>query len=251
MKYIYGPVPSWRLGRSLGIDLISGEKRCSFDCSYCQLGNGNVQTFERKVFIKTGEIIKEFESLPKDLEYDYITFSGSGEPTLASNIGEVAAEIKKRSKKPIALLTNSTMLHDPLVRKELKNIDLVLAKLDASCEEILGKVNCGKGFDQIISGIKAFKKEYPQKLALQIIFTQKNIDDAEKIAKLAKEIEPKIVYIGTPTRECGEGPLPEEKINELERFFNPLLTKSVYSARKVDANPIDIKETKKRRPSDV
>ena len=203
MKYIYGPVASWRLGRSLGVDLISGDKYCSFDCLYCQVGNGNAKTLLRKVFIPTDEIIKEFESLPKDLEYDYITFSGTGEPTLALNIGEVAQEIKKRSSKPIALLTNSTTMSDPKVQEDLKSIDLVIAKLDAASDTVLKKMNQPGGdvdLARIIEGIKNFK----QGLALQVMITQKNIDDAANIARLAKEINPRIVYIGTPTRDCAE-----------------------------------------------
>lgn len=247
MKYIYGPVASWRLGRSLGIDLISGDKHCSFDCVYCQLGNGNTTTIERKVFIPTEEIIKEFETLPKDLEYDYITFSGSGEPTLALNIGEVARELKKLSNKPIALLTNSTTLTDPKVREDLKSIDLVIAKLDAGSDTVFKTINQPEerfNIDKIVDGIKALKRDF----AIQVMITTKNIDDAGNIVRLAKEISPKIVYIGTPTRECAEKALSKEKIDNIEKLFKPLLTKSVYSARKVDVISLDEAEVIKRRP---
>jgi len=254
MKYIYGPVSSWRLGRSLGIDLISGDKHCSFDCIYCQLGNGNSQTLERKIFIPTDQIVKEFESLPKDLEYDYITFSGCGEPTLASNIFDVAGEIKKRSQKPIALLTNSTLFSDPKVRKDIEGIDLIIAKLDASNEKIFQKVNQPVGgvcLSKIIEGIKAARADYPKKVALQIMFTAKNKEDAKNIAELAKEINPEIVYLGTPVRECGEEPLSKEELEKIEVFFNPLLTKSIYSATntKVKIESISREDVIRRRPN--
>ena len=94
MKYIYGSVPSWRLGRSLGVDLISGEKVCAFDCIYCQLGKTVRHLIKRGVFVPTSAIIKELESLPA-LDIDYITLSGTGEPTLAANLGEELSEIKE------------------------------------------------------------------------------------------------------------------------------------------------------------
>ncbi|OGC04309.1 hypothetical protein A2276_06890 [candidate division WOR-1 bacterium RIFOXYA12_FULL_43_27] len=254
MKYIYGPVPSWRLGSSLGIDLISGEKYCTFGCNYCQLGPspaGKRASLIRKVFIPTAEIIKEFDSLPKELYIDYITFSGSGEPTLASNLAEVAGEIKKRSKVPIALLTNSSLLQDPGVRRDLAQIDLILAKLDASNAKVFNKVNHpvpGIVFERIVEGIKAVKALYPEKLALQVMFSPVNKEDAEGIARLSKEIGPIKVFIGTPVRESADRPLGEKELGEIEKLFKPLKTVTVYSGKRPETSPLNEAETLKRRP---
>jgi len=126
-KYIYGPVPSWRLGSSLGIDPLSKDgKVCSFDCLYCQLGETKFLTDERKKFVPGEEVIGELDSLPT-LKIDYITFSGMGEPTLASNLGQMIKAIKKIRKEKIAVLTNSSLMHREDVQKDLFCADFVVA----------------------------------------------------------------------------------------------------------------------------
>jgi wyosine [tRNA(Phe)-imidazoG37] synthetase (radical SAM superfamily) len=250
MKYLYGPVPSWRLGRSLGVDLVSGKKTCTFDCIYCQLGGTVRLVAKRGVFVPTSEIIKELESLPP-LDIDYITLSGTAEPTLASNLSEVIAEIKKRFNKPVAVLTNSSLMYDPQVRKELALADKVVAKLDAPNEEIFKKVNRptqGITFNMIVEGIKKFNKEYPGKLALQVMFMYANINEAEAIAKLAKEIGPVEVEVNTPLRPCAVRPLPPEELQPVKRFFEPLKVYSVYDVKRPDVKPMDEVKTRERRP---
>jgi len=117
-KYIYGPVPSWRLGSSLGIDPLSAkDKICSFDCIYCQIGKTTIHTKKRKVFVSAEQLIEELKSLPP-VDIDYITFSGRGEPTLAKNLGEMIAEVKKIRKEPVAVLTNASLLYDKEVRED-------------------------------------------------------------------------------------------------------------------------------------
>jgi len=250
VKYIYGPVPSWRLGKSLGIDLISGEKSCTFDCIYCQLGKTVRHIIKRQVFIPTSAVIAEFEKLPK-LEIDYITLSGTGEPTLAANLGEMVSEIKKRSDKRVAVLTNSSLLHDPRVRKELGLADLVVAKLDAPNEEIFNTVNKptnGFTLHMVIEGIKKFNQEYPGKLALQIMFIPQNKDYARDLADLAKGIGPIEVQINTPLRPCPIKPLPPEELSKLKEIFKPLKVYSVYDVQRPETKPMDEREVKKRRP---
>ncbi|MCK5584343.1 MAG: radical SAM protein, partial [Elusimicrobiales bacterium] len=135
-KYIFGPVPSWRLGSSLGVDLISGtRKTCSFDCVYCQVGRTLKLSSRREVFVKKSEILKEIKSLPK-AKIDYITFSGMGEPTLAKNLGELIKAVKKVRPEKVAVLTNSSVLNRKDVRDELMEADFVIAKLDASNQKI-------------------------------------------------------------------------------------------------------------------
>ena len=250
MKYIYGPVPSWRLGRSLGVDLISGEKTCTFDCNYCQLGKTVRHIIKRGIFVPTSAIVKELESLP-ELEIDYITLSGTGEPTLAANLGEVISEIKKRFKQPVAVLTNSSLMHERQVRRELGLADLVVAKLDAPNEELFRTINRptnGITLSLVISGIKRFQEEYPGKLALQIMFVPQNKDHAADIAVLAKEIKPVEVEVNTPLRPCPVKPLPPEEISKIKELFKPLKVYSVYDVERPETKPMDEIETKKRRP---
>ena len=135
-SHIFGPVPSQRLGFSLGIDLVP-YKTCSFDCVYCQLRRTINKTIQREEYIPKNLILKELEeSITKGEEMDYITFSGSGEPTLNSKIGEMIREIKQMTDIPIAVLTNGSLLFEVEVRDELRNADLVLPSLDAVTQNI-------------------------------------------------------------------------------------------------------------------
>ncbi len=253
MKYIYGPVPSWRLGRSLGVDLVSGEKTCSFDCIYCQLGKTVRHIVKRQLFVPTSEIVKELESLPQ-LQLDYITLSGTGEPTLAANLGDVISEIKKRFRQPVAVLTNASLMYDKQVRKELGLADLVVAKLDAPNEEIFKIVNQptnGITLSLIINGIKSFNEEYPGKLALQIMFVPQNRESAADLANLAKQINPVEVEVNTPLRPCSIKPLSPEELSEIKELFKPLKVYSVYDVERPKTKPLDLKETLKRRPNKI
>jgi wyosine [tRNA(Phe)-imidazoG37] synthetase (radical SAM superfamily) len=250
MKYIYGPLSSWRLGRFLGVDLISDEKVCTFDCIYCQLGKTVRHIIKRGIFVPTSGIIKELESLP-ELAIDYIALSGTGEPTLAANLGEVISEIKKRYKKSVAVLTNSSLLHEKRVRKELALADLVIAKLDAASERVFREINRsspGVNLNMIMSSIKNFKEENPGKLALQIMFVPQNREYAADLAALAKKLEPVEVQINTPLRPCPIKPLPSEELSKIKRLFGPLKAYSVYDVERLQIEPLDEEETRKRRP---
>ncbi|MEE8638205.1 MAG: radical SAM protein, partial [Candidatus Margulisiibacteriota bacterium] len=242
--------PSWRLGRSLGVDLISGEKTCTFDCIYCQLGKTVRHIIKREIFVPTSEIVKELESLP-DMQIDYITLSGTGEPTLAADLGETILEIKKRFKNRVAVLTNSSLMHDAQVRRELSRADLVVAKLDAPNEEIFRIVNQptnGITLHMVVEGIRKFNEEYPLKLALQIMFVPQNKEYAADLAALAKEIKPVEVEVNTPLRPCPVKPLPPEELSKIKELFKPLKVYSVYDVERPEAKPMDLKETLKRRP---
>ncbi|MCD4780707.1 MAG: radical SAM protein [Candidatus Omnitrophica bacterium] len=249
-KYIYGPVPSWRLGSSLGIDPVSkGKKICSFDCIYCQIGKIGLLTDERGIFINCKDIIEELDSLPP-LKIDYITFSGAGEPSLADNLGEMIRAIKKIRREKIAVITNSSLLHREDVRKDLQLADFVIAKFDAPTQEILTTINQPietVNFEHIISGIKMFKEMYKGKLALQIMFVEQNKGCAQDIAQIAKEINPDEVQINTPLRPCRVKPLPESEVDKIESYFKGLKTISVYKAERKEISPLSDEETLKRR----
>ena len=253
MKIFYGPVSSWRLGRSLGIDLICSEKKiCSFNCIYCQLGKNVEKTTKRKDFISIKQIKDE---LPKGLEKatpDVITFSGLGEPTLAKNLGQAIDTVREITNIPLAVLTNSSLMNIREVNNALCKLDNVIAKVDAPNEKLFKEINQpanGITLSNTINGIKKFKKMYSGKLDIQIMFLKNNMEFAEEIANIVKEINPNEVQINTPLRPCDVKPLTEEKIDEIEKIFQNkgLQTISVYKSTKPKTSPIDKIEIFKRR----
>jgi len=254
MKYVYGPVASWRLGRSLGIDLLPETKVCTFNCIYCQVGKDVEYTLQRQVFVPTQEVVKELAQIP-DVPIDYVTFSGKGEPTLAANLGEVINAAKNKISKPVAVLTNSSLMFDPQVRRELSLADKVIAKLDAPNEEIFQLINQpieNLNFARVFEGIKAFNQDYPGKLSLQIMFLPQNKNCASQLAKLAKEIDPVEVEINTPTRPTPQGDktlvLSKEEIDSIKNMFTPLKVYSVYDKKRSRVEPINKTDLEKRRP---
>jgi wyosine [tRNA(Phe)-imidazoG37] synthetase (radical SAM superfamily) len=249
-KYIYGPVSSWRLGSSLGIDPLSQEgKVCTFDCVYCQIGKTNLLTKERKSFVRIPDLIDELSVLPS-LKIDYITFSGRGEPTLASNLGQMIKAIKKIRKEKIAVLTNSSLMYREDVQRDLFLSDFVVAKLDAHSQKIFELVNQpikDIKLDTVIQAIKEFKSNYSGKLALQIMFVEENKKYALEIAQIAKEINPDEVQLNTPLRPCKVKPLPKEDLDEIRKYFEGLKVISVYEAKIREVTPISTEDTLKRR----
>ncbi|MEA3312598.1 MAG: radical SAM protein, partial [candidate division WOR-3 bacterium] len=155
MACTYGPVASRRLGLSLGVDILP-YKTCTLDCIYCQLGRTSNLAVERNSFLPREEILAEVVKVAAQTNPAYVTFSGSGEPTLNSDIGWLIREIKSKSGRPVAVLTNSSLLWMPDVRDEIKPADLVVPSLDAGTEEVWRKVNRPHPdleFDKIIEGL--------------------------------------------------------------------------------------------------
>lgn len=258
-EHLYGPVSSWRLGSSLGVDLIFKDKKiCSFDCVYCQLGETQVKTKKRQIYIPTEEIIKEIKMLPPDLSIDYITFSGTGEPTLAKNLGGAIREIKALRKEKIAVITNSSLMWDRSIREELSLSDFVMAKLDAAGPESFEKINKpieGIKFKDVYEGIRSFKMEYDTKLAIQIMFLEENKNEFEKLAELAFEIIPDEIQINTPLRPHKGKPLSQKEITHIREYFEDFGRRinskakiiSPYEARQKDVEAISEKDTLRRR----
>ncbi len=249
-RYIYGPVPSWRLGSSLGIDLLSQqEKVCNFDCLYCQIGRTKEYTRVRKIYAPTEDVIKEIDSLPP-VPIDYLTFSGRGEPTLAKNLGEVAKAIKSKRKEPLAILTNSSLIDKQDVRADLLLMDFVCLKLDSYSQASLREINRpapGLEFENILNGIKQFRKEYKGRLGLQIMFIEQNKNMAGQLAELARLIGPDEVQINTPLRSCAATGLTPQEISGIKLYFKGLNTASPYDAAPRRVSPISAKDTLKRR----
>ncbi len=253
-KYIYGPVSSWRLGRSLGIDPISQRtKQCVFDCVYCQVGRALPCSVRRKVFVPTKSIVSEIRQLPKGTKIDYLTFSGSGEPTLAKNLGELIEEVKKIRKEPVAVITNSSLLGKKDVRESLLKADLVMAKLDASSQELLKVVNNPAKsivFSDLVLDLKYLRRVYKKILALQIMFIQENIDCAAGIARIAGQIKADKIFLNTPLRPSTCRPLSVAQMNKIKKEFlkQGLETICVFDkARKKKVFPISAAATLRRR----
>jgi len=248
---IYGPVPSWRLGRSLGIDLLGTEgKTCPFDCVYCQLGRTSYSLIDRREFVSIKRLAEELESV-RGLGIDYVTFSGMGEPTLASNLGRAIELVKSVLPFPVAVLTNSAFMDEKEVRQELALADTVVAKLDAPNEELFQQINRpapGLRLKDIVSGIEKFRGEYNGKLVLQMMFIAANMHYAGELAQMAESLSPDEVELNTPLRPCSVPPLSLKAMEAIEGQFARLKVVNVYKSPKPEVQPLDIKETLRRRP---
>jgi wyosine [tRNA(Phe)-imidazoG37] synthetase (radical SAM superfamily) len=229
-NFVFGPVPSRRLGRSLGVDL-TPFKTCSLNCIYCQVGNTENTTISRKNYVPEEEVIKQLHlALEKGAGPDVITFSGSGEPTLHSGIGRVIKEIKKISDVPVVVLTNGTLLFNEEVRADLCNADIVVPSLDASCRETFEKINRphpGLVFDKITDGLIQFGKDFKGELLLEV-FIAKGLNDSEKevtgMASIASAINPSKVQLNTVTRPPAEDSakkVEKDKMDDLANLFSP------------------------------
>ncbi|MFA5356306.1 MAG: radical SAM protein [Candidatus Omnitrophota bacterium] len=239
----------------MGIDLLSqDEKVCNFDCVYCQIGPTKNYTSERKIYIPVGDVIEELKKLP-DTRIDYFTFSGRGEPALAANLGEAIKAVKLLRKGPVAVLTNSSLMAQDEVRKELILADFVVAKLDACSAESLQGINRsaeGVEFADILDGIKKFRNDYVGRMALQIMFIEDNKNEVNKLIYLANYIKPDEVQINTPLRRCDIDPLSKETILKIKANFASSLKTvdvvSVYDDKALqDIVPISDGDTLKRR----
>jgi wyosine [tRNA(Phe)-imidazoG37] synthetase (radical SAM superfamily) len=257
-KHIYGPVHSWRMGMSLGLDPISTtQKICNFNCTYCQLGClGSADAVsERRVFIPVMELVEELKALDTDVAIDYMTFSGNGEPTLAANLGEMIQAVKViradrvRPAEKIAIITNGTLLGRKDVQADLRDADLVLVKLEAADERIFQAVNrpaAGVSLACVIAGIKEFKATFKGRFALQVMFVEDNKSQAQAIARLAQEIGADEVQINTPLRKSFVKPLSPAEMLELKKFFAGQNVRSVYEEDKKDYHPFDEQATVRR-----
>lgn len=206
-KYLFGPVPSRRLGMSLGIDLVP-KKVCSLDCVYCEVGKTTKLTLERKEYIPLDKIKNELTNyFNHNPNPDYITFSGSGEPVLNCRINDVLQFTKKvKPNIPVAVLTNGTMLFDKTVRKDIMDADVVLPSLDAATNGVFKKINRpakGLTIDKYIQGIIDFKNSYKGKLWLEIFILPGYNDFKDELIALKKamqKINPDLIQLNTLDR---------------------------------------------------
>jgi wyosine [tRNA(Phe)-imidazoG37] synthetase (radical SAM superfamily) len=228
-KYLYGPVPSRRLGRSLGIDLVP-HKICTYNCIYCQIGKTTKKTLLRKEYVPEEEVLEEVKEFlsKRDPPIDYFSLSGSGEPTLHSKIGWIIEGIKKLSSVPVAVITNGSLLFEKEVREDLLLADVVLPSLDAVSAEVFMRINrpdSRLSVEKVIGGLVEFRKIYRGKIWLEILFCKgvnDSPDELQKMKKVIDRIQPDLIHLNTVVRPPSEEwvkPLSQREMEDIRAFF--------------------------------
>ncbi|MHC1635945.1 MAG: radical SAM protein [Candidatus Methanospirareceae archaeon] len=241
MTNIFGPIPSRRLGRSMGINNIP-PKFCTYSCVYCQLGATSKLTIDRKAFFEPKDILKGVEEKVLKVKnigenIDYLTFVPDGEPTLDVNLGAEISLLKGNFDIKIAVITNGSLLWRPDVREELMDADLVSLKVDAVTERVWKRINRphrGLKLEKILQGISKFSKDYQGKLITETMLV-KGINDNDSclgdIANYISQIEPDIAYISIPIRPPAEDWVKspdEEHINMAYQIFSKKVENTEY-----------------------
>ncbi len=229
-KHVFGPVPSRRLGRSLGVDLVPF-KTCTFDCVYCQLGRTTDLTAERREYVPTGEVIREIgEALKESVRPDYITLSGSGEPTLHSGFGDIVEAVKKTTDVPVAVITNSSLMWDPDVRADSAKADLVVPSLDVADRKMFPCVNRPHrdiDFDRMVEGLVDFRGMFRGRLWLEILLLYGVTGVGPYVRRmlpLVERIRPDRIQLNTAVRPPADPvvrPVPENDLRRLAPLFGP------------------------------
>ncbi|VGO17921.1 hypothetical protein PDESU_06523 [Pontiella desulfatans] len=229
-QYLFGPVPSRRLGRSLGVDLIPF-KTCTLDCTFCQLGETPCAVNERGDYVPMPDVLAElFQWLEADGQADHITLAGSGEPTLHSHFGDVFRWVKEHTEIPSVLLTNGTMLHVPEVRENAALADKVKVTLSAWDETSFQQMHRpaqGVTFDLLLKGEQAFRKEYTGELSVEVFIVEgvnSQVSNARKMVEVVHSINPDRIDINTavrPPADSGVKAATEEHLHVLAELFGP------------------------------
>jgi wyosine [tRNA(Phe)-imidazoG37] synthetase (radical SAM superfamily) len=262
-RYLYGPVPSRRLGGSLGIDLIP-HKICTYDCIYCQIGNTTDKTLVRKEYVPVREILEEVKRFLKEetSSIDHLSLSGSGEPTLHSQIRSVIEGIKTITSIPVAVITNGSLLYEEEVRQDLLHADIVLPSLDAVSSEVFMRINRprpGFSIEKVIEGMVEFRKVYKGQIWLEILFCKGVNDSKEELLRMKKavdRIQPDRIHLNTVVRPPSEkwaAPLSQKEMEEIQVYFGEkasIITEFDRHPSSISGRDIkeEILEILKRRP---
>ncbi len=228
-QYIYGPVPSRRLGKSLGVDIVPF-KTCTYDCVYCQLGKTTNKTTARLDYVPVAEVLSEMEKkLFTGVECDYITIAGSGEPTLHASVGEIITKIKKMTAIPVTVLTNGSLLHLPEVQQALMKADIVIPSLDAGNEQLFQYVNRPHqdiSFEQMVQGLIDFSQQFTGRIWLEVLLVSGITGMAEEVKEIAawtKKIRVEKVQLNTVSRPSYEdfaSAVNSKQMKELAGLFS-------------------------------
>lgn len=247
MSTIFGPVPSRRLGLSLGVDLVPA-KTCNFDCLYCECGRTTEHTTERRPYVPAETVLSELEAVLKvqDDRLDYITLSGAGEPTLNSDMGRIIQGIRSLSDAPVALLTNSSLLSRSEVMAEIADLDLIMPSLDSAVPRTFRRidrpVNTIK-LEDILAGLGNLRSATRAQIWLEILFLA-GINDTEAeleaLVKAVDLIDPHRVQLNTVDRPPPDGrarALSRAELDSLKRYFGPRA--EVIARGRVQFRPVD------------
>lgn len=229
-RHLFGPVPSRRLGWSLGVDLVL-PKTCTLDCVFCQLGRTTTRTTERREYVPVSSVVEEVEDwLGRGGEADSITIAGSGEPTLHERFGEITDRIRERTEMPVTLLTNGTLLCLPEVREAARRAHRVKVTLCAWNDDLFARIHRpapGVTFDLLVEGGRRLREEIEGEIWLEV-FVLRGIndtpDDARRIAEIARTIRPDRVHLNTCVRPPSERfaeAVPDDVLEALGAFFDP------------------------------
>ncbi len=233
-KYLFGPVPSRRLGISLGVDLMP-HKTCTLDCIYCECGKTTHLTLKRNPYIPVSEIKRELSAfLSEEPQIDHITFSGSGEPSLHSGMGEIIRFLKSQYPQyKVALLTNGTLLYLPAVVENVLAADIIISSLDAASEKAFNLINRphpGLNVSLMIDGLIAFRKKFSNIFQIEL-FIVPGINDTpielEKIKTATQRIMPDRIQLNTldrPGTETWVKPADNKTLAEIEKCFESAKT---------------------------
>ncbi len=227
-KYVFGPVPSRRLGRSLGIDLVPF-KTCTYDCIYCQLGRTTCKTVERKEWVPLDLVVNEVQQ-KLDCRPDYITLSGSGEPTLFSRIDELVDRIKQMTTIPVAVMTNGSLLGNKDVQQQLSNVDVILPSLDAGDDaafHLVDRPHEDISFEQMLGGLIDFRRRFTGQYWLEVFLVATYPAFEAELAALHRcvdLIKPDRVQLNTVTRPPAESyanPISRDRLEKIAAEFSP------------------------------
>jgi wyosine [tRNA(Phe)-imidazoG37] synthetase (radical SAM superfamily) len=227
-QLVYGPVPSRRLGRSLGVDLVP-LKTCTFDCVYCQLGRTTRKTVRRQRWVDPSDVIAQVRARLES-EPDVIALAGSGEPTLHAGIGDVIAGIKRLTDIPVAVITNGSLLGRPAVRLGLAAADIVLPSLDAPDDGLFRLVNRpheALRFDDVVRGMIAFRHGYRGQMWLEVMLlagVTGMLAEVERLAEVAARISPDRIQLNTAVRPPAESfvmPVANDTLQDFAVLFTP------------------------------
>jgi len=227
MSCVYGPVPSRRLGQSLGVDLIP-HKVCSFDCLYCQLGRTTYQSVEPEMFVPVSEVVEAVREKLMKTTPDVITLAGSGEPTLHAGIGQVIRDLKEHTEKRIAVLTNGSLFWKPEVRSRVSEADLVMPTLTSSLEDtfrLIHRPHRELSLDRVVEGLKRLREGYRGSIALEAVLLA-GINDSDRevegLKRVIDQIAPDKIDLNTVVRPPADAravPLDRKRLEALKLFF--------------------------------
>jgi wyosine [tRNA(Phe)-imidazoG37] synthetase (radical SAM superfamily) len=223
-NHIFGPVPSRRLGLSLGVDVVPF-KVCTLDCVYCQVGHTTDKTLERREYVPIDALLAELsDKLSQGIEPDYITLSGSGEPTLNARLGDLIDGIHQLTPIPVALITNATLLYQPAVRTDCCKANLILPSLDAACNASLALINCPHSdisADRIIAGLEALRQAFSGQIWLEIFLIEglnTSEENLDRIKHAIAQIRPNKVQLNTAVRPTAQIGIPRMTADKMERI---------------------------------